>query len=538
MTKVGIVALRALALRALMMGICVVLLALLPGTLTAQAFPFYHHDDDSLSDPDHDEKWIMYPFYREEVTSNTLTRALHPLFSWYRENDTRKKDFDILWPIFSYRYRAQTQAAKNSRTIYTFPLFFQRNEERFGRDVYGRMVLPLWYEGRQGPRNHYRILFPIFWYGYNARLVLPFFPPREQTFIALFPLAGDFRGYWNRDRIRFFLWPIFVHSSEGSGADYNQIHSFIWPIFGVYSGPKVTGFRVWPLFSWVEKEGEFERYSFLWPLGHYRKGRISKTNDGQQNVFMFIPFFAKFRQPKASLDLIFPFYGKLRVGDRTSTGYALALYNTDVNTRLGIKEQRYLWFVVRKKTRLPGFDPDNIPKDTTIGGGVFPFYTRMHNSTRVRKSILWPIHQYRYNEYNEFTFRRSYVVPFYSNRLRVYKDGRSVQSKFFFPFFRYKKTTDGDSYTNALHLFFYSDVQAIDRLYAPLWSWWEKSENKSTGEKQLRWFREAWIYERMPDGSTRKRVNAFIYRYEKTTGADGQAEGHWSVLFGLFKRKL
>ncbi|MCC6546908.1 hypothetical protein IT570_07040 [Candidatus Sumerlaeota bacterium] len=511
---------------------------LLPQIGSAQAFPFYHHDHESELDPELKEKWVLYPFYREVETSDTLTIALHPLFSWYRESDTEKKDFDILWPIFSYRFRAQTQAAKNSRTAYLFPLFFQRHEERYGRNIYGRMILPLWYEGRQGPRNHYRILFPFFWYGYNARLVLPFFPPREQTFIALFPLAGDFRGYWNRDRIRFLLWPIFVQSSEGTGADYNQVNSFIWPIFGIYSGPRVKGFRVWPLFSWVEKDGEFQRYSFLWPLGHYRKGRISKTNEGQQNIFMFLPFYAKFRQPKVSLDLVFPFYGKLRVGDRTSTGYALALYNTDVNTRLGIKEQRYLLFIVRKKTRLPGFDPANIPKDVTVGGGVFPFYTRVHNDLKVRKSILWPLHQYRYNVYNEFTFKRSYVVPFYSNRLRVYDDGTSVQSKFLFPFFRFKKTTDDEKRTAALHLFFYSDVQNIDRLYAPLWSWWEKTENLKTGEKSLRWFRELWIYERREDGATRKRVNAFLYRYDKTTHADGSHDGTWSVGFGLIHKSF
>lgn len=453
------------------------LLLLLPARAPAQAFPFYDREQDFLNEPQRRETWILYPFYSSEQTSSTLTRSLRPLYSWHQDLPTGNKDIDFLWPVFSHRYRPQTQAAKDRRATYLFPLFYQRSEERFGKDIFDRVILPFWFEGSQTNRGRYQILFPFFWYAYNAKMITPLFPPREQTFAAIFPLAGDFRGYWNRDRIRFILWPLFVHSSGGTGQDYNQVHSILWPIFGLYSGPRTSGFRVWPLFAWVEKEGEYKRCYWLWPLGHYRQGRIGKTNDGQQDVTLFIPFYARFRQPNVKLDMVFPFYGKLQVGDRVSKGYALALYNTDTNTRKGVREQRYLLFLIRRKTPLPGFDPAKIPPDVTLGGGIFPFYTRTHNATKVSKNIIWPIHQYRYNQYQEFSYTRSYIVPFYSNRLRVYTNGKTVHSRFLFPFFRLKKTTNDDTRTNALHLFFYSDVESIDRLYAPLWSWWEKTEN-------------------------------------------------------------
>lgn len=509
-----------------------VLFSLLPARAFPQAFPFY---DQSTTQDEKEEKWILYPFYSEERTSNSLTIALHPVFSWYKETDTEKKDFDVLWPIFSYRYRPETQASTNYRSGYLFPLYYERSERRFGRDNFDRIILPIWFEGTQGDRGRYQILVPFYWYSRNARLTTPMFPPREQTFAALFPIAGDFRGYWNRDRIRFLLWPLFVHSSEGTGSDYNQIHSILWPFFGVYSGPKVSGFRIWPLFAYVEKEGESKRAYWLWPLGHYRKGRIGKTNDGQQDVVLFIPFYARFRQPNVKLDMVFPFYGKLEVGDRVSRGYVLALYNTDLNYRKGTREQRFLLFLFRRKTPLPGYDPASIDPDVTLGGGVFPIYMRTHNANRIIKSILWPLHQYRYNRYNEFTYTRSYILPVYSRRTREFNNGDTVESRFVFPFFRYRKSTRDNVESNALHLFYYSDVENIDRLYAPLWSWWEKRENLRSGEKTLRWFRNAWIYERTATGEERKRANLLLYNFKSETAADGTKTRQIKLFFGLIR---
>ncbi len=508
-----------------------------PFAAFAQFFPFYS-EYESIRDESHKETWAPWPFYENTRTSTTLNVGVHPLFNYHNDTSTRNKDIDVLWPIFNYRYRPERVGSENYRRAFLFPIYYDRKETRFGREVSDRFLLPLWFEGSQGEGHRYKILFPFFWYAWNARVPLPLFPQREMTFGALFPLAGDFRGYFNRDRIAFFLWPLFVYSSDDKGDDYNEIFSFLWPIFGLYKGPEVSGFRIWPLFARVKKEDEFLRSYWLWPLGHYRKGRISKTNPEQEDVTLFIPFYADFNRPNIDFDMVFPFYGRLEVGDRVSQGYALAIYNVDINTRTGIREDRYLWFLIRRKTRLENFNPpsEEARQQGSVGGGVFPFYTRTHSPTRVNKSILWPFHTYRYSKYNEYTFTRSYIIPFMSTQLRVLNTGEEVWTRFYFPFFRQTKNLEDMKESNALHLFFYTSAAPMDRSYAPLWTFWEKEEDLETGAKTIRWFKNAWIYERKADGTKRKTMDLFFFDSESVQEPGEPKESHWRLLWGLIGR--
>ncbi|CAN5201433.1 hypothetical protein BH09SUM1_BH09SUM1_25830 [soil metagenome] len=511
---------------------CVIFAAIFlaaPSFLMAQAFPLYDVKT-SYSDDPTTETWVLYPFYLDRETSQTLSVALHPLFSSQKDKSTLRSDFDFLWPIFSHRYRPDKIGAKNYSSNSLFPLYFDRKETRFNQENSVRLLLPIYFQGKQGKRGRYLIIFPFFWYSQNARLQVPLFPPREQTFAAFFPLIGDFRGYWNRDRIFFFLWPLYVHSKQGTGKDFNEIHSFLWPIFGKYGGPEINGFRVWPLFSYVKKDNEYKRAFWLWPLGQYRSGRISKTNPRQQNVVFFLPFYAKFRQPNISLDLVFPFYGKLVVRDRVSQGYFLALYNRDINYRRGTREDRYLLFLIRKKTKLPNFTEEDVAKDAMLGGGVFPFYTRTHNDKKVRKNVIWPFSIYKLNRYPTYFYERKYFVPFYSSQLKQKTNGEFNYSKFVFPFFRERKTVGGVKRTNVLHLLFYNDVDAIDREYAPLWTVWEKQEDLKTGEVATRVFKNVSRYEKKADGSVRRELNLLLFNYQKTTHPAAPTEKKIKIL--------
>ncbi|MBI1292044.1 hypothetical protein GC173_12500 [bacterium] len=509
---------------------------LIPARASAQAFPFYDRQT-SFQDASTTETWRLYPFHSVVETTSTMTIALHPIFSWHRNRATGGRDFDILWPIFTDTYRAERGKAKDYKSTYLFPLFFQRKETRFGQQNRDQMILPIWFKGKQGERGRYTILFPFIWYAYNARLAAPLFPPREQTFAAIFPLIGDFRGYHNRDRIFFFLWPLYVKSSEGTGENYNEVQSILWPFLGKYGGHKTSGFRLWPLVAYTSKEGEYKRAFWIWPLGQYRSGRISKTNPEKQQVTMFIPFFARFRQPNVSLDFVFPFYGDLRVGDRRSTGYFLAMYNRDVNYRQGTREDRYFLFLIRKKSRLKGFDGKPIvrDKDVPLGGGFFPFYTRTYTDRRVRKNIIWPISIYKWNKYDEYEYERKYLLPFYVDQERRFNNGDTTYIRFIFPFFRQRRSLSDVERRNVLHFFWYSDVDKIDRLYAPLWTWSERTENLRTGAVTTRLFKNLSVYEKRPDRSTQRQFKGFIADFEETAAPNGVRKGRTRLLFGLLK---
>lgn len=249
---------------------------------------------------------------------------------------------------------------------------------------------------------------------------------------------------------------------------------------------------------------------------------------------MFLPFYAKWRRPNLTFDMLFPFYGKLEVGQRRTRGYFLALYNIDENLRTGIREERYFWFLGRRRTPIEGIETD--PRATT-GGGFFPFYTRVSNDTRIYKTIVWPFHRYFVNHHDDHTDTRSYVFPFYSSRVREHDDGTVERSRMIFPFFRRTESRNGTIQTNALHLIPYAGLQrAIERNWIPLWTLWEKQTDLQTGERWERALGTAYRHERLQDGTIRRRLNLLLLDHESVESPCGTKTGHTRLLFGLAGR--
>ena len=513
------------------------LILLLAAQLPAAAFPVYTKDV-SFRDQPTTETWVLYPFYHHtENTSGTVT-AIHPFLDWYTRTDTGERGADVLLPFYTWRYRPQTAAgARDYERHMLLPLYFQRRETRAGREVFDRMLIPFWFQGHREGEGNYNILFPFIWSGYNAKFTIPGFPERPQTFAALWPLIGDFRGFWNRDRIAFFLWPIFVYSNEGTEEDYNEAISLVWPVTGYFTGPKVSGFRLWPLYATVKKEGEFQRSYFLWPLGARRTGQISKKDTREQDLTLFIPFYGRVRRPDFEFDMLFPFHGRLVAGQREVQGYALGLWNRDTNHRRGVRETRWFWFIVRDRESLPGHEQNEQAAESLTGGGVFPVYTVLSNESKYRQTIAWPIYTYKTDDHDDYRFEREYVIPFYSSQRWKHTDGTQRRRSFYFPFFRRTETRAGQVRRNSLHLWFHSEVESIDRLYAPFWEFWKTEEDQATGEKSVRWFQQAYAYDRRSDGAERSRLNLLFFEKETFTRPDGEIRQASTQLFwGLLGR--
>lgn len=517
----------------LCLAVTLLLLLLPPGEGRAIAFPLYDRVTSHADEPTTDT-WVLYPFFSIRETTSTTTTALHPLWDWHVDHETGRRELDVLYPLYTWRHHpSRGQARDHDRTL-LFPLYFQKREDINGREHFSRILVPIWFQGHQGEAGEYRILFPFFWYAYNARLAVPLFPGRPQTFAALWPIMGDFRGYYNRDRIFFFLWPLFVHSSAGTGADFVETNSLLWPFLARHDGPRVSGFRIWPLLSWVDKQEEFTRAYFLWPLGHYRSGRISSRDAGEEHVSMFLPFYARIRRPNMEFDLVFPFRGRLEVGKREVDGYLLALHNRDRNHRTNIEEERILWFVYRHRTVMDDVAPDDVTPATTLGGGLFPLYVNVTGETRGREHVLWPIYTKRWSRHADHDFLRTYLFPLFSSQKWEYTDGRERHRRFYFPFFRQTRTIGGEERANSLHLWFHSELDPVDRLYAPLWEFWRHYENEETGEEWTRWFQNAYRHERKSDGTERRRANLLLFQRETLRNEDGSlAKGSTQLLGGL-----
>ncbi len=509
--------------------------AMLPGRAEAQLFPIYSHDE-SFVDPEEKETWVAWPLFRTARTSDTMTVALHPLFSWHINDSTGEKNTHVLWPIFTSRYSPRGKKGVDERRNVLLPIYYSRHETVKEKNVFDRFLLPFYFEGRQETGGRYFVVFPFLWYAWNARLTVPFFPPRTQTFAAVWPLFGDFRGYWNRKRIFFLLWPLYVYSTEGRGDDKMELYSVLWPLFGVYKGPKVSGFRIWPFYSRVKKEGEFDRSYFLWPLGHHRTGVISDDNASTQTVTMFLPFYMKWRRPKVEFDMVFPFYGELRTKGRVSRGYALALFNQEWDYRKGTREDRLFWFLLRRKVPIKGWTEQEVDPDATLGGGFFPFYVNTYNDKKVDRRIVWPFYRYRWNKYPTYEFTREYFVPFYSYQKKTFANGNYNMSQFLFPFFNKNKSLTDEYNTKVFHLFWFSRSPGMARNWTPLWTVWEKHVNRRTGAKMIAWCQQLWRYERNASGAERKKFNFLFVDYESVKRPGEEEVGHTRLFWGLIGR--
>jgi len=514
------------------------------------AFPLAHYQSGETTGTY--SLWAPWPLFRIENTTESLTTALHPLFSWHKEHEGGRYDFHAVWPFLRRTYRPATFKGEQFKVFYLFPILYDGQGQVEGKPVSTRYLLPILYQGREGPHRHHFILFPFYWKARDARLIWPLFPQRPQTFYALWPIFGDFRGYWNRDRIQFLFWPLFVTSSKGRGKDQITIDSIVWPLTGFYSGKNVSGFRLWPLFSYVNKDDEWTRMYWLWPLGHHRTGLAS---DGRttQSMTMFFPFYGHMRSAGFDYDLLFPFYGRLRSGKRTSTGYALAFYNTDHSERSGVIEHRLLWFVVRWRTRVEEPEREKPTEETAApktadlevrpagrapaegdtakgatsegtsagrkagekspptGWAVFPLYGSMKSDQSIRQFALWPLYSRKWDRAKEFEFDRHYFVPFYSSQERRWNDGALSRSSFIFPLFKSSLRRDGASHCHALHLWWYDSLDGLDRNYAPLWTIYENNSYARTGVRRWSLMKHLYETETRADGERRSAFNMLLF---------------------------
>ncbi len=485
------------------------------------------------------ETWFPWPFVRIRHAPDHSQIAVFPLVSITRDEKEQQRNVDVLWPFSSWRKREAGSWGVYDRTDFSIiPLFYSGSGERDGVEFYHRFLIPFYWQGRQESGGNYFILFPFVWHARDARMVVPLFPSRKQNFSALWPISGEFRGYWNRDGIQFFLWPLFVKSWRGEGEDRLELLSFIWPITGYYRGEGVKGFRLWPLVSYVNVKDEKRRAYWLFPLGRYSFSRGTGVDGADEKIMLFVPFYGRMRTRNINYDAIFPFYGKLEMAGRRSRGWALASYMQDDNLRTGIRTHRVLWFLIRWTQRIEvptQFAEDAVEARPMEGGGVFPLYIRRHNEARERQTILWPFYHRRVDLMEDHESRRTFLVPMWSFNRRDYTDGSRSSRGFLWPFYRHWRDVDGHRYQSVPHLFPYSRVEAADRNWAPFWTVWSRRWNEQTGELRVRLMGGVWKHDRNVIGDERRRLDLLLFATEGRRSPTGLRERDTSVLFGALQ---
>ncbi len=185
----------------------------------------------------------LNPVYENLKTEEGSFFAVRPFYS---HTEVEEGDIqDVLWPLYS---RKSFKDEKTSRAlIFWWTHTFNAQEE--------------------SPRNR-NWLLPFYFQGRDVN---------DEKYFALFPLGGTIYEFLGRDRIEFWLFPIFGKSQINDV----KTTSVLWPIYSRTRGEGIQRDRVFPILGKSVLEGSYEKRFVLWPFWtsatYFYPGNSGKT---------------------------------------------------------------------------------------------------------------------------------------------------------------------------------------------------------------------------------------------------------------------
>lgn len=404
-------------------------------------------------------------------------RLLGPLFEYSRAPDGTR--FWALRPLVS---RLDAPSASRRITEYLWPLAVVK---RLGTDVFWRFLLAYGNDfDCTDPASRYRtVLFPLLFRG------------RDKTghgYFALFPLGGVIHEYLGLDRIRFLLFPLFVHSSV------RDIHTrtVLWPLISWGGKPGVDRLRVFPFYGKSVRGTQWSKTFVLWPF--WTSARYGPAGSPGRSWILF-PLLGRSRLPGQSTWMFLPPFF------RWSRGNGVTWHNLPwpfVQYRSGDMEKLYLW----------------------------PLWGRKTLARERRWFALWPILWSIRNERRGETVDRFYALPLVYSERRSTPAGVSPpgeSSRYFklWPLISYLRE-GAESRWRALALWPLKRTGSIERNLAPLWTLFSRVRRGTDTELELLW--GLFRYRR---GETSSRLSLFpLFSFSRDARARSR---EWSFLLGL-----
>ncbi len=255
-----------------------------------------------------------------------LRAVPRPLYARATDPATDRSSWDCLWPAASGRAFG---AERYWRALTTY--FFDKDRTD-PESQYRFWILPLWFHGRDE----------------NGR-----------GYAALFPLGGEVRNILWKDRIRFFLWPLWARSAV------NDVRTtdVLWPLYSRTTTPDghLEKLRVFPFYARTKNARQHEKHTVLWPFWTHARythpkapgtawvlfplcGRVDL--EGQKGWMVLPPFFQRIGGDRQTrLFCPWPFFQR-ETGYRTRLSvWPLWGYRKD-----GVLDRRYwLWPIITRE---------------------------------------------------------------------------------------------------------------------------------------------------------------------------------------------
>ncbi|AOS43777.1 hypothetical protein Verru16b_00835 [Lacunisphaera limnophila] len=197
--------------------------------------------------------------------------------------------------------------------------------------------------------------------------VWPFYFSRQTddpalNYRALFPLVGEIRQRFGRDRLSFVVFPLYLQTEKGG----RQVTHAPWPFLRFIAGDGHTGFGFWPLYGQSARAGDYEHRFWLWPLGFKS---VTNLADPEPEVKLgLLPFYSRDTGPGYIREnYAWPFFGYT---------HRTAPYRYD--------ERRYLWPLL-----VQGRGDDRVVNRWA------PLYTHSVIKGTDKTWLLWPLYRHQ-----------------------------------------------------------------------------------------------------------------------------------------------
>ncbi|RJP24981.1 MAG: hypothetical protein C4520_03110 [Candidatus Abyssobacteria bacterium SURF_5] len=414
------------------------------------------------------QRYFLWPLVSVEESPEWRQFAARPLYVERTHKDQSRKRVQVLWPLYVFRRDGKDV------TIRIFPLF------TYWRDVYEFM--------NEDESNMQYMLFPIIFRGKSTE---------AGDYFALFPVGGKLKHFLGRDEIVFVLFPLYFSYQKGELRQRN----YVWPVLSFSGGGDYSGFRLWPLYGQFQKEGEYRSEFILWPIYNHQEYDLDKEQPGERL-------------------LIFPLYAREDNRRRHFRAYLWPFFTFEENFAANFTERATPWpFVVRTQG-------ENVDRRQ-----FWPLYGRVTTEDSETQFIAWPLWHRRADEAegDPKTIQKS-LMPFYASTTKFSPETNEVmfQKTRVWPLWRSFRYEDGSSYSRALSLLWFDDVQGFERQYSPLWTVYERAE---TPDGETRTYALWRLFQRVETPGKTKINIPLLYNYQQNLEQDTE---HVKILGGLF----
>jgi len=469
-----------------------------------------------LMDIDKEETDIVWPLlfrYNDGVNSSF---GLRPLFSSYENGEKFVRGWDFFWPIIFYEVKDSEDSTKIKKVFQFTPLIYFDKKRTYEDEKQRFILFPLTYQGKLKTSSNqenksYFIYFPFIWYNNDMKL---YFPLRWNGghFFSFFPIIGTFKNMWEREKISFLLWPLFIKSDF---KDHNTLH-LAFPFLSYTYGDE-KGFKIFPLFRFRYKEDDYFKSYFLWPLIHINKTALDSASPNYTT--MLFPIFWIMKQDSLFNLNIFPFYWRTDTPTYKSRGYLYPIFFMRKSEKENYKEIKllrlYTWRWGESETKCNQF---------------FPIIGHIEQKGKIQYYFLWPLFLHNVYTPEERILKTTLVAPFFYHKYsKWHKDNSEEKSTILFPLYYSNWKTDGTRRRSILWPpLFYEKVDNFERNWYAFFGFFNQKYDEK-GNKKISVLYKFFRKVKKADGEKFVEFNPFVFNLKL-----GNREKEFSLLGWLF----